>query len=222
MEGITTKPAILQLCEIIRPGVAVATIKKIGQGGSHSLYSVRFQSDTTWVARVCDYMNAALEKRAITVLKHLTALETSSLIPKVQGSNLEHNDPALSCVVLLDFYEGKPLHIWNSELSSTSRNMFLNDLAEFLLDLWSAPPPHELCKGVEPNYTRWLVGQVDRGIKRCINKSAAWGDAIDYLIMRATIQDFSSDMDQKTGLAISHGDMNADNFITNDRLKLVG
>ncbi|KAJ6090011.1 hypothetical protein N7467_005227 [Penicillium canescens] len=94
--------------------------------------------------------------------------------------------------------------------------MLQDDLAEFLLQLWStaAPSvPEQTCL-----YSAWLMETLDRGLQRTLNGTARWSDAIRYLIM---IPDFA-EFDEYTGVGFAHEDLNAYNIMINDDFHLTG
>ncbi|KAJ0423338.1 hypothetical protein BJY00DRAFT_279031 [Aspergillus carlsbadensis] len=125
-------------------------------------------------------------------------------------------------VVYSEWVSGKPLAIWNSQIPLLKRQRLLSDLAEFLLQLWTTPVPSALAQEKSCSYSTWLTESLDRGLRRTLNGTARWGDAINYLIMRSMIPDYAAEYDELSGVGFTHGDLNAHNIMTSDEFHLTG
>jgi hypothetical protein len=87
------------------------------------------------------------------------------------------------------------------------------------LQLWSTAAPS--VPEQTSLYSAWLTESLDRGLRRTLNGTARWGDAIDYLIMRSMIPKFV-EFDEYIGVGFAHGDLNAHNIMINDDFHLTG
>jgi hypothetical protein len=105
------------------------------QGGSHRVFKLVFEDSVLWAARVChrpgDWNH---DLRAIKNFLHIKKLH-----PKIK---------ALNCyfkveypVYYSEWVVGEPIAIWNHQIPLQRRNVLLDDLAEFLLQLWTTLPP---------------------------------------------------------------------------------
>ncbi|CDM30461.1 unnamed protein product [Penicillium roqueforti FM164] len=72
-------------------------------------------------------------------------------------------------------------------------------MTDFLLQMWTARAPPDLTIVQPCLYSDWLTESLDRGIRRTLNGTAKWGNAIDYLIMRSMIPGYAVRFDQYTG-----------------------
>lgn len=81
-----------------------------------------------------------------------------------------------------------------------------------MLQLWSTPIPSPDKKGL---YSAWLTESLDRGLKRTLNGSSRWGNAVGYLIMRSMIPEYAG-FDKYPAIGFDHGDLNAYNIMTDD------
>ncbi|KAJ5799569.1 uncharacterized protein N7518_001637 [Penicillium psychrosexuale] len=95
-------------------------------------------------------------------------------------------------------------------------------MADFLLQMWTARAPPDLTIAQPCLYSDWLTESLDRGIRRTLNGTAKWGNAIDYLIMRSMIPGYAVQFDQYTGIGFAHGDLHAYNIMKNDDFRLTG
>lgn len=72
----------------------------------------------------------------------------------------------------------------NLELSNPliQRQRLLDDLAGFLLQLWTTSAPPALSPAKNLQYSVWLTESLDRGLRRTLTGTARWGNASNYLI----------------------------------------
>ncbi|KAJ5925016.1 hypothetical protein N7454_007655 [Penicillium verhagenii] len=126
-------------------------------------------------------------------------------------------------VLYSDWVSGDPLESWTLHIPLKKRHVFLTDFAEFLLQIWTTPPPGHLTEQ-DQHYSAWLTRSLDRGLRRTLLGTARWGDAIDYLIMRSMIPAYSAEVevDHYTGLGLAHGDLNAGNIMKDNEFHLTG
>ncbi|KAE8344151.1 hypothetical protein BDV24DRAFT_160699 [Aspergillus arachidicola] len=129
-----------------------------------------------------------------------------------------HNDLSL----YPEWVNGKSLKVWNSRIPLNRRQTLLEDLAEFLLQLWTTAVPPDFIPEQKSRYSAWLSESLDRGLRRTLTGTARWGDAIDYLIMRSMIPEYAGDYDKYTDVGFAHGDPNAYNFMKDDDFHLTG
>ncbi|RDW58926.1 uncharacterized protein DSM5745_11132 [Aspergillus mulundensis] len=185
-------------------------------GGSHRIFKIVFEDSIQWAARVSDDSNNwRNELRAVRQFRHIKKHR-----PTIKAPDLfvEEEYP----VVYSEWVSGKPLAIWNSQIPLLKRQRLLDDLAEFLLTLWTTPVPSALAQGKSCLYSAWLTESLDRGLRRTLKGTARWGNAINYLIMRSMIPDYAAEYDQYSGLGFTHGDLNAHNIMKSDQFHLTG
>jgi aminoglycoside phosphotransferase (APT) family kinase protein len=175
------------------------------QGGSRRVFKLIFKDSVQWAARIPYEPNDwKYELHAIKQFQHIKEYR-----PEIKAPTLffEEEHP----VLYSEWVSGKPLEIWNLQIPSNKRQRLLYDLAEFLLQLWTTPGP-------SPGnrlYSDWLTQSLDRGLKRTLNGTARWGNAIDYLIMRSMIPEYA-EFDKYTAIGYDHGDLNAFNIMIDD------
>jgi len=93
-------------------------------------------------------------------------------------------------ILYSDWVTGVPLSSWNLRFPLEKRQIFVDDLAEFLLQLWTTAAPPVLALSQDCRYSTWLTKSLDRGLRRALSGKAKWGDAINYLMMRSMIPDY--------------------------------
>ncbi|KAF4211368.1 hypothetical protein CNMCM8980_004357 [Aspergillus fumigatiaffinis] len=185
-------------------------------GGSHRIFKIVFEDAVPWAARVSDDSNNWKgELRAVRQFQHIKKQR-----PEIKAPELfvEEEHP----VVYSEWVSGKPLAIWNSQIPLVKRQRLLDDLAEFLLQLWTTPIPSGLAQEKSCLYSTWLTESLDRGLRRTLRGTARWGNAINYLIMRSMIPDYAAEYDKYTGIGFTHGDLNAHNIMKSDEFHLTG
>ncbi|CEJ85716.1 hypothetical protein VHEMI03867 [[Torrubiella] hemipterigena] len=129
---------------------------------------------------------------------------------------------AHSRIILTEWIDSEPLTVWNSQISLDTRHSFLASLADFSIQLWTAPVEPELAVDKTSSYSAWLTNSLDRGLRRTIQGTARWGSTIDYLIMRSMVRRYSKDLDGGQILGFAHGDMNAHNVMRTKDFQLAG
>ncbi|GAB1204333.1 hypothetical protein APSETT445_002985 [Aspergillus pseudonomiae] len=186
------------------------------QGGSHKVFKVVFEDSVQWAARVChDPNNWKYDLRAVKLFQHI---KQSHPDIKAPGVFFKAEHP----VLYSEWVSGEPLAVWNSQIHLNKRQRLLEDLAEFLLQLWTTEVPPNFMPEPKPRYSAWLTESLDRGLRRTLTGTARWGDAIDYLVMRSMIPDYASEYDKYTDVGFAHGDLNAYNIMKNDDFHLTG
>ncbi|KAJ5567163.1 hypothetical protein N7535_006469 [Penicillium sp. DV-2018c] len=166
-------------------------------GSSHRVFKVVFEDSVQWAAR------------------HI-----KEQCPEIKAPNL-YIEAGLR-VIYSEWVAGNPLAIWNSKIPLVKRQSLLDDLAEFLLQLWTITVPSALASEQEDPYSAWLTQSLDRGLRRTLTGTARWGDATDYLIMRSMIPEYAAEFDKYIGVGFAHGDLNAFNVMINDDFNLTG
>lgn len=185
-------------------------------GGSHRVFEVVFEDSVRWAARVnTDSNNWKNELRAVRQFQHVKQQRAEIKAPNLF---VEAEHP----VLYSEWVSGKPLAIWNFQIPLVKRQRLLDDLAEFLLQLWTTPVPSALVAEKNCLYSVWLMKSLDRGLRRTLNGTARWGNAIDYLIMRSMIPNYAAEFDKYTGIGFTHGDLNAHNIMKSDDFHLTG
>ncbi|GIJ99200.1 hypothetical protein Aspvir_001326 [Aspergillus viridinutans] len=185
-------------------------------GGSHRVFKVVFEDSIRWAARVSDDLsNWKNELRAVRQFQHIKKERVEIKAPDLF---VEAEHP----VLYSEWINGKPLAIWNSQIPLLKRQRLLDDLAEFLLQLWTTPVPPALAREKSCLYSLWLTESLDRGLRRTLRGTARWGNAIDYLIMRSMIPNYAAEFDKYAGIGFTHGDLNAHNIMKNDEFYLTG
>ncbi|KAL5356848.1 hypothetical protein BJX96DRAFT_143493 [Aspergillus floccosus] len=185
-------------------------------GGSHLVFKIVFEDSVRWAARVSDDpTNWTNELRAIRQFQHI-----KKQCPEIKAPDFfvgeEHP------VVYSEWVRGTPLAIWNSQIPSLKRQRLLDDLAEFLLQLWTTPVPSVLGQEKSCLYSVWLTESLDRGLRRTLTGTARWGNAVNYLIMRSMISKYAAAYDKYAGIGFAHGDLNAHNIMKSDNFHLTG
>lgn len=190
--------------------------KALAFGGSHRIFKIVFEDSVRWAARVSDNSNNwKNELRAVRQFQHIKKQH-----PEIKAPDLfvEEEHP----VVYSEWVSGKPLAIWNSQIPLLKRQRLLDDLAEFLLQLWTTPIPSGLAQEKSCLYSSWLTESLDRGLRRTLRGTARWGNAINYLIMRSMIPDYAAEYDKYADIGFTHGDLNAYNIMKSDEFHLTG
>lgn len=210
-------PDIISGARELRGGVPCRVAEERSfQGGSHRVFKLVFDDSVLWAARVClrpeDW---TYDLRAIRIFNHV-----KRLCPEIRAPNCYFKE---ECPVLYsEWVVGEPVAVWNLQIPSQRRHALLDDLAEFLLQLWTTPPPASPVPAQDTRYSAWLTQSLDRGILRTLRGKARWGKAIDYLIMRSFIPEYASTFDEYIGFGLAHGDLNAHNIMKNDDFRLTG
>jgi hypothetical protein len=76
------------------------------------------------------------ERRPIDVVQHIKKQNLDCRIPIIHWHNLD--EPLkIPCIILMDLVPGGALSTWNASIPTNSRYIFLDSLAQFLLELWS-------------------------------------------------------------------------------------
>lgn len=185
-------------------------------GGSHRVFKVVFEDSVRWAARVCnDPNNWKDELRAYRQFQHIKKHRPEIKAPEL-FVKAEHP------VLYSEWISGKPLAIWNSKIPLLKRERLLDDLSEFLLQLWTTPVPSALIEEKSCLYSHWLTESLDRGLRRTLRGTARWGNAINYLIIRSMIPNYAAEFDKYAGIGFSHGDLNAYNIMKSDEFHLTG
>lgn len=175
-----------------------------------------FEDSVRWAARVNhDSNNWKDELRAIKNFQHIkqqcSEIKAPNLFFKVEHS-----------VLYLEWVSGEPLAVWNFQIPLIKRQRLLNDLAGFLLQLWTTSAPSTLVPAWDLQYSVWLTESLDRGLRRTLTGTARWGNAIDFLIMRSMNPDYAAEFDTYTSVGFAHGDLNAYNIMKGDDFPLTG
>jgi hypothetical protein len=218
------RDAVVNECQRLRPGETITTIEPTDfQGRAHDVYLVSLTNGSKLIARVArSEQDAEFERRALDIIQHIKKHNPRCHLPMTYWHNLDQPNRT-HIIVLQDLLPGKPLSVWNSSIPTKSRHTFLDALAQFLFDLWSTDAPRsENASATVISYTEWLEDKIDNAISRCINGTGRWGKASDYLVMRSLIPHYTRGIGKITKAGIAHGDMNAYNFMVNEKLELTG
>ena len=207
-------PGLLTEASRLHKGMRCRLVKeKPLRGGSHDVFKLEFADSEKWALRVCrDEHDWPAELRASKTLQHIKKHHPKIRAPIVHGT--KHP------VWFLEWVEGEPMSKWNLEIPVNIRRNFLNDLADFLLQLWHTPAPESPHPKPVAPYSKWLTQTIDRHIQRTISGRASWGDALEYLIMRSMIGYYSVAVDEYTQFGIAHGDLNTHNIMVDKNLRL--
>ena len=125
----------------LRPGIPCSLADESPcVGGSHRVFKVFFEDSIQWAARVSnDLNNWKSELRAVRqfqyIKKQCIEIKASDLLFKAEY-----------LILYSEWISGKPLAIWNSQIPLIKRQRLLDDLAEFLLPLWTTPVPPALAR----------------------------------------------------------------------------
>ncbi|KAJ6066891.1 uncharacterized protein N7446_003928 [Penicillium canescens] len=185
-------------------------------GGSHRVFKVVFEDSVRWAARINqDPNNWETELRAVRRFQHVKKQCVEIKAPNLYVA-AEHP------VLYSEWVSGNPLAIWNSKIPLLKRHSLLDDLAEFLLQLWTTAVPSALAPEQNCLYSVWLTQSLDRGLRRTLTGTAKWGNATDYLIMRSMVPKYAAEFDKYIGVGFTHGDLNAHNVMINDDFNLTG
>lgn len=216
--GMEASSDILTGARDLREGLPCAFAEKRPiQGGSHRVFKLVFEDSVQWAARICERPGDwEYDVRAIRIFQHIKNRHPDLRSPSVF---FKEDRP----VLYSGWVEGEPLAVWNLDISLQKRQRLLNDLAEFLLQLWTIPPPPPgFVHAPDRPYSTWLTESLDRGVRRTLSGEARWGDPIDYLIMRSMIPAYASEFDHYTEVGVAHGDLNARNIMRSDDFHLTG
>ena len=179
------------------------------------MFKLIFEDSVEWTARVChDIDSWQHELRAANLFQHI-----KQQYPEIRAPNVFFT--AEYPVLYSEWVGGKPLAIWNYQIPLAKRQRLLDDLAEFLLQLWTSKLPASALAPRSP-YSVWLTESLDRGLRRNLARTARWGDPINYLIMRSMIPSYSAGLDEYTDIGFAHGDLNAHNIMIDNDFQLMG
>ncbi|KAJ6021254.1 hypothetical protein N7540_006758 [Penicillium herquei] len=208
---------ILSKASRLRTGVPCSLADETPfHGGSHRVFKVVFEDSLQWAARICDdTQNWKSELRAVKQFQYIKTQR-----PEMKAPNLFVDEEFP--VLYSEWISGKPLAIWNHQVSWENRQRMLSDLAEFLLQTWTIHVPPDCTPVKNYSYSAWLTDSLDRGLRRTLNGTARWGDAVDYLIMRAMIPEYAAEVDSYSDFGFTHGDLNAHNIMRSDEFYLTG
>ncbi|KAJ5083023.1 hypothetical protein N7532_012066 [Penicillium argentinense] len=185
------------------------------RGSSHDVFRIEFSDSTQWAMRVCRGPHDwPAELRAVKTLDQIKHRHPRIRAPQVHGT--KHP------VWFMEWIEGSPMESWSRELSQRARQGFLDDMADFLLQLWSTPAPVPTYPTPVTPYSAWLTDSIDRGLRRTLSGDARWGDAMDYLIMRSMVAYYSIAVDEYTQIGIAHGDLSTHNIMVDSSLRVTG
>ncbi|KAJ5976356.1 hypothetical protein N7481_010063 [Penicillium waksmanii] len=185
------------------------------RGGTHDVFKLEFADSTEWALRICrDAHDWPAELRAVKTLQHIKRHHPHIRAPTVHGT--KHP------VWFMDWMDGDPLSRWDLQIPIKPRQDFLEDLAEFLLLLWSTPAPALPYPTPVVPYSKWLTQAIDRQLNRTLSGESRWGDAMEYLVMRSMIPYYSVAVDEYSSIGIAHGDLNVHNILVDLDLRLSG
>ncbi|OGM43514.1 hypothetical protein ABOM_008082 [Aspergillus bombycis] len=158
---------------------------------------VVFEDFVQWADRVChDPDNWKYDLRAVKMFQHI---KQSHPDIKAPGLFFRAERP----VLYSEWVSGEPLAVWNSQIPLNKRQRLLEDLAEFLLQLWTTAAPHpNFMPESKPQYSAWLTESLDRGLRRTLTGTARWGDAIEYLIMRSMIPEYAEPVEHAASVSV--------------------
>ncbi|KAL2361277.1 hypothetical protein RJZ56_005853 [Blastomyces dermatitidis] len=211
-EGLTD---ILSGISRLRPGIQWSLPdSNPHRGGSHNVYKVLFQDSIQWAARVChDPDDWESELRA---MEKFTYFKRGC--PEIKAPDIVFENR----VLYSEWLPGKPLAIWNSQIALAQRHRLLDDLADFLLQLWTVPGPASMLPTSSSlPYSTWLTESLDRALRRTLSGMAKWGNAVDYLIIRSMIPSYAK-WDTYMDLGFAHGDLNPYNIMIDEKFQLTG
>ncbi|EEQ87076.2 uncharacterized protein BDCG_02196 [Blastomyces dermatitidis ER-3] len=211
-EGLTD---ILSGISRLRPGIQWSLPdSNPHRGGSHDVYKVLFQDSIQWAARVChDPDDWESELRA---MEKFTYFKRGC--PEIKAPDIVFENR----VLYSEWLPGKPLAIWNSQIALAQRHRLLDDLADFLLQLWTVPGPASMLPTSSSlPYSTWLTESLDRALRRTLSGMAKWGNAVDYLIIRSMIPSYAK-WDTYMDLGFAHGDLNPYNIMIDEKFQLTG
>ena len=121
-----------------------------------------------------------------------------------------------------EWLPGRPLAIWNSQIALAQRHRLLNDLADFLLQIWTVSGPASMLPTPSSlPYSAWLTDSLDRALRRTLSGTANWGNAVDYLIVRPMIRSYAK-WENYMDLGFAHGDLNPYNIMIDANFQLTG
>jgi hypothetical protein len=185
-------------------------------GCSHTVYKIIFEDSIEWAARVChDFDNWQYEIRALNNLQYMKQQR-----PELRSPNVFFRED--HPILYSEWVRGEPLAIWNHGIHAIKRETLLDDLAEFLLQLWTIPAPPDLSLTQNSPYSVWFTQSLDRGLRRTLNGTARWGDPVDYLMMRSMIPEYTTGLNKYTAIGFLHGDLNAFNVTRDENFHLTG
>lgn len=105
------------------------------QGVSHKVLKVVFGDSVQWAARLChDPNNWKYELRAVKMFQHIKQTHPDIRPPSV---SFKAENP----VLYSEWVTGKSLKVWNSQIPLNKRQMLLEGLADFLLQLRTTAVP---------------------------------------------------------------------------------
>ncbi|KAJ6131133.1 hypothetical protein N7523_001593 [Penicillium sp. IBT 18751x] len=213
---MTDLPRILSVASGLRQGTPCTFAnEKTHQGGSHRVFKIIFSDSVQWAARVPHNLDDwRYEVRAIKQFQYIKKSCSELNAPDLL---FEEDYP----ILYSQWVTGTPLTIWNLQIPLHQRQKFLDDFADFLLQLWTTTVPATLSSKAKGSYTRWLTESLDRGLKRTLNGTGRWGNASDHLIMRSMIPEYA-DLDLYTEIGFDHGDLNAYNVLIGEDFNLTG
>ncbi|KAJ6780909.1 hypothetical protein PWT90_03984 [Aphanocladium album] len=214
MEATTS---VLAYASRLRSGITCAIANEEPRmGGSHRVYKLVFADSVVWAAREnIDPNNWGLDLNATEKLRYIKEQRPNLRAPLTFVNKKDR-------VIYMEWLNGDVLFAWDHHISLANRCRFLDGLAEFLLQLWTVEAPPKFATQTDRSYSAWLTKSLDRGVHRTLNKTARWGDAIDYLIMRSMIPQYAAELDSYNRLGFAHGDMHAENMMRTEDFEFTG
>ncbi|KGQ06864.1 hypothetical protein BBAD15_g7832 [Beauveria bassiana D1-5] len=207
---------ILTEASRLRSGVPCSLADESPHSGhSHRVFKIVCEDSVIWAARTSqDVSSWKNELRAVKDFLHVKQHR-----PNIKAPDIYFRDD--HPIIYSEWVGGAPLAVWNFLTPLIKRQRLLDDLADFLLQLWTVPAPPASALA-QPLYSTWLTDSLDRGLRRTLAGTAKWGDAINYLIMRSMISKYAEQFDSYSGIGFAHGDLNAYNIMKSDDFHLTG
>ncbi|CAG8887069.1 unnamed protein product [Penicillium egyptiacum] len=119
---------ILSEASDLRLGVPCLLVDETpGQGGSHTAFKIVFEDSVKWAARVGHDSNNW--KNGLRAVKTFLCLKQQCTAIKASTLLFSSKHP----VLYSERVSGAPLAIWNLQIPQIQREVFLDDMADFLL-----------------------------------------------------------------------------------------
>jgi aminoglycoside phosphotransferase (APT) family kinase protein len=126
----------------LRQGITCQLTGDRFRGCSNTIYVLRFGDGVKWAARILRNPDASqLVREGTSTLKYIKTCSPQLKVPSIHAEFLDPDDPTgLPPHVFMEWIEGTPLQVWSHyTIDEQKRQTLLEDLAKFLLTLWSLP-----------------------------------------------------------------------------------
>ena len=143
----TLRQAMIEHASLIRNGLpCTLSENQVGNGSMNVIHIIEFDDGVKWAARVLrkpQFWKYIM--RGVMFLDYLRTRSPSLKVPKVQGhSSALYETISDNPYVFLEWLDGIQLSAWSGVvIGGMAWQRFMNDMANFLLTLWTLEIPQD-------------------------------------------------------------------------------